>query len=231
VGKAVTKPKFVRPSGRAPGQKRKNFHFTGPDGSLWDSRFEYIFYTAAKEAGLPIARCTKSNTFSFILPIKSGSCGSCGATNIGQRRTLTPDFLLTADNSELPAEQAYIETKGYLRAKERSLLRALYKSHPDANISFVFQRAYPVGSKRADGTKGSVIDWFKKFMPNWSVYVWNGKVTTELLDALAGRDRRAVREETSAQSEPVHRGDREADTGAVTAAPRGARKSRKAARV
>src|SRR5580698_5068114 len=85
MGKASIGSKFVK-------KKRSDYHYTAEDGSLWDSRFEWIFYTAAKEAGIDIFRCTKSNTFSFILPIRGGICGACESALVGQRRTYTPDF-------------------------------------------------------------------------------------------------------------------------------------------
>jgi hypothetical protein len=167
-------------------KKRSDYHYTAEDGSLWDSRFEWIFYTAAKEAGLDIFRCTKSNTFSFILPIRGGICGACESALVGQRRTYTPDFGVIPADPQHKTELHYIETKGYLRAKERSLLRSFYKTYPDISLSIILQRTYPVGAKRADGTKGGIVDWFKKFLPNVKVYVWDGKVPTGLRDTAGG---------------------------------------------
>lgn len=164
-------------NGRKPKQKRSDYHFTGPDGSLWDSKFEYQYYTACKDAGIPIERCTESDTFSFTLPIRGGICGACQSTDVGQRRTLTPDFRLVSEDSEHKVVYHYIETKGYLRAKERALLRAFYKAHPDTLLSVVLQRTYPVGAARTDGTKSSIVDWFKKFLPNVKVSIWNGVPT------------------------------------------------------
>lgn len=196
MGKTSIKRVSLGASGRAPKQKRSDFHFTGPDGSKWDSRFEYLFYTAAKDAIPGIFRCTKSNTFSFILPIKGGVCGACESASVGQRRTLTPDFCFVSTNPQCQDQYHYIETKGFLRAKERSLLRALGKAHPDISLSIVLQRSYPIGTKRADGTKSSIVDWFTKFLPQVRVYVWNGKVPEGLIRDLAGRPLRAEESET-----------------------------------
>jgi hypothetical protein len=192
-------------------KKRSDYHFTAEDGSLWDSRFEYVFYTAAKAAGIGIFRCTKSNTFSFILPIRGGICGSCESTLVGQRRSYTPDFAVVSPDPQYKDELHYIETKGYLRNKERSLLRAFYKAHEDTRLSIILQRTYPVGTKRADGTKGSVVDWFKKFLPKVNVHVWTGKIPK----GLVGQQARA---DGSAPAKRLRRANRKADKGATASA-------------
>lgn len=174
--------KMVTPipkGGRRPGKKRKDYHWEDPTGQIWDSRFEYIFYTAAKDAGLKIARCDKSHSFSFILPIRGGLCTSCKSAEVGQQRRYTPDFFIVPEDTQPVTGLVYIETKGYLRAKERSLLRAFYKTHQDIRLSFVLQRTYRATKPNKSGD-GSIVTWFKKFLPNIKVYLWNGTIPDEL---------------------------------------------------
>jgi hypothetical protein len=176
MGKAST-PRFsVR--GNRVGTKRSDRRWEA-DGELWDSRFEYIFYTTAKKALLPIERCTESDTLSFTLPIRGGKCGACGSASVSQQRTYTPDFRLVSYNSERKAVYHYIETKGYLRAKERSLLRSFYQAHPDLGLSFILQRSYRVTKPSRSGD-GSIVAWLTKFLPNVKVYVWTGIIPSGL---------------------------------------------------
>jgi ribosomal protein L37E len=176
MGKAPAKRGSL---GKRAGTKRKDYHWISPDGSTWDSRFEYIFYSAARAADLNIVRCEKSDTIPFTLNIRKGICAACGSAKVGQQRSYTPDFRVIANRAEPEAKHYYIECKGFLRPKERALWRSFYKAHPDAPIRVVFQRAYPVGARRSDGTKGSIVEWFNKFMPNIQVAVWTGSFPLE----------------------------------------------------
>jgi hypothetical protein len=177
--KSVKFPTPIPKGGRKQGKKRKDYHWEDPTGQIWDSRFEYLFYTAASEAGLKVARCDKSHTFSFTLPIRGGACRSCSSTDVGQLRHYTPDFFVVPSDTEHPGGLHYIETKGYLRAKERSLLRAWYKAHPDTNLSFILQRSYRA-TKPGKSGDGSITSWLIKFLPNVRVYLWDGTIPNEL---------------------------------------------------
>jgi hypothetical protein len=218
MGKASASRIPVR--GARVGTKRKDNRWV-VDGETWDSRFEYIFYTAAKASGLAIERCTESDTFSFTLPIRGGICGSCESTDVGQRRTYTPDFRIVSDNQEHQAKPHYIETKGYLRAKERSLLRAFYQENPDTRLSFVLQRSYRVSKPNKSGD-GSIVYWLNRFLPNVKVSIWNGTVANELFQPsmgehtiLPGREKGA---KASPKRKPVRRAARVPDTGAASSA-------------
>ena len=176
----------TRPStyyGKRVGTKRADRRWQSPDGELWDSRYEYLVYIQFRQEGYDIIRCGKSDTFSFTLPIRGGECRDCKSTSVGQRRTYTPDFYIVSTDSEHPPVKHYIETKGYLRPKERALLRAFYKEKPDTRLSFLFQRSYPASAKRADGTKGSIMDWMAKFLPQFGAYIWDGAVPTGVFNS------------------------------------------------
>ena len=156
--------------GKRAGSKRSDFRWESPDGELWDSRYEYLVYVAFRQAGKAIRRCTKSDTMAFTLPIRSATCRACGSTEVGQRRTYTPDFHVASEDPQHPALGYYIEAKGYLRAKERALLRSFYKANPDAGVRFLLQRDFPA-TKRS-----SITTWFGKFLPKSQVAVWSGAV-------------------------------------------------------
>lgn len=164
--------------GHRTGTKRSDRHWTDPEGNIWDSRYEYLVFRAYAEVkGLNVRRTTKSDTMAFVLSIARGQCLACGATTVGQQRTYTPDLHVTPSDTEPQAEPYYIEAKGYLRPKERSLLRAFYKAHPDAPVRFLLQRDFPAGAKsKVTGTRSSIVQWFAKFLPQFKVVVWNGKV-------------------------------------------------------
>lgn len=162
--------------GKRVGTKRSDRRWQSPDGELWDSRYEYLVYIQFRQEGYNIVRCGKGDTFSFTLPIRGGKCRDCQSTSVGQSRTYTPDFYIVSEDSEHTPVKHYIETKGFIRPKERSLLRAFYKERPDTRISVIFQRSYPTGARRANGTKSSIIEWMEKFLPRFPAYVWQGHV-------------------------------------------------------
>ena len=177
MGKSKTPRKPI--AGKRTGKKRSDFHWTDPTGEIWDSRFEYIFYAAARAANIDLRRCTEDHTFSYLLPIRGGICAGCESTDVGQRRTYTPDFYYPAKDTGGQDCRAYIETKGYLRAKERALLRAYYNAHPDTILSVVLQRNYRVTKPNKSGD-GSVVAWFNRFLPNVRVSIWSGSIESKL---------------------------------------------------
>jgi hypothetical protein len=175
MGKRSPVRKPVAYYGKRAGTKRGDRHWLDPDGNKWDSRYEYLVYRAYKDAGKEVRRTDKGDTFSFVLPISRGQCGACGSTQVGQLRTYTPDIYVSSSSKEHEAVGYYVEAKGYLRAKERSLLRAFYKAHPDAPIRVLLQRDFPCGaaSKRT-GEKSCITQWFAKFLPKFKVALWQG---------------------------------------------------------
>ena len=183
MGKASTRRKPVKEPatyhGRKASAKRSDRHWIAPDGELWDSRYEYLVYIKFRQEGINIQRCDKSDSFSFTLPIRGGKCGDCGSDQVGQQRTFTPDFRIVSEDSKHPTVSYYLEAKGYIRAKERSLLRAFNKAHPSADVRYILQSAYRA-SKPTASSDGSIVTWFSKFMKGKTVYVWNAGIPDEL---------------------------------------------------
>jgi hypothetical protein len=179
MGKRSITRKSVKPVylGKRTGTKRSDRHWTDPDGGKWDSRYEYLVWRAYSAAGTTIRRTTKSDTMAFVLPIKRGKCGACGSDQVGQQRTYTPDFHVTTNNSKHEAEFYYIEAKGYLRPKERSLLRAFYKTNPDAPVRYLLQADFPAGARsKRTGERSRISQWFSKFLPKARVSIWHGEI-------------------------------------------------------
>ena len=163
--------------GHRTGTKRSDRHWTDPEGGTWDSRYEYLVWRAYRTADATIRRTTKSDTMAFVLPIKRGKCGACGSDQVGQLRTYTPDFHVTTHNSKHETELYYIEAKGYLRPKERSLLRAFYKTNPDAPVRYLLQSDFPAGARsKRTGERSRISQWFNKFLPKAKVSIWHGAI-------------------------------------------------------
>jgi hypothetical protein len=221
MGKVRSNRKSIKPYyGKRAGTKRSDRHWIDPEGNIWDSRYEYLVWRAYAAAKVNIRRATKSDTFSFVLAIKRGKCGACGSDQVGQQRTYTPDFHVAADNSEPQAVGYYIEAKGYLRPKERALLRAFYKANPDAPVRFLLQRDFPAGAKsKRTGERSSIVQWFHKFLPNAKLAIWNGAVPNDWKSAtpIEKPGRGVVKRKTRAASRAYARLPCYADAGNLSA--------------
>ncbi len=137
-------------------KKRKSFTYTAPDGSIWDSAFEFKVFTAYQQAGYPIYRCgDKGQDFQlqYTQKMKSCFCKECGGEEIYSRHFYTPDFYLLIGN-----ELVFIEAKGYMRAQRRSLMRAFCASRNDVKLLFIAQRDYKVTKKL------TLTEWACKFL-------------------------------------------------------------------
>ncbi len=179
--KAKASRKSVDYYGKRVGTKRSDKRWQSPDGELWDSRYEFVVYTKYKQAGYEIQRCDASDTFSFTLPIRQASCGTCGSTEVGQRRSFTPDFRIVPSSGRGKDIRPgyYVEAKGYLRPKERALLRAFCKANPYSNTRFIFQQDYRLTKGTASRPERRITDWFKQFCIGMQYAVWTGEVPIE----------------------------------------------------
>jgi hypothetical protein len=158
------------------GTKRSDRRFRAPDGSEWDSRFEWQVYDALRRSGVDVERCEKGGRYSIAYTQRLGNsaCIACGSTEVGKQRRYTPDLFHHAKKRDAAegADAGYrIELKGYLRAEERSLLRALCKARPDLDLRFIYQRNWTVSRKSGL----TIIDWTKKFLKK-PCAVWTGKL-------------------------------------------------------
>jgi hypothetical protein len=160
--------KRTETAGTRTGTKRKDYRWTDPAGIIWASRFEYEIFNWFRAAGLLIRKAeSPADTVSYTTRIRSGVCGACGADGQSyQRRTYTPD--LVAGYVPFIAHKSgsvYIEAKGFLRGKDRSLLRAVVQAGVRPNLCLFIQRDAKVG-------KGTVSTWARKFLKGVPVCLW-----------------------------------------------------------
>jgi hypothetical protein len=159
--------------GKKVGTKHSDRRWLSPSGEEFDSKFEYEVYDTFDKSAA-VRRTTKGDTLAYTSPIRNGSCISCGGTEVGQQRHYTPDLFAIPSDSKHKAIGYYVEVKGYLRPRERSLFRSIYKAHSHVDLRLLFATDF-----RATGTKGRITDWFKKFCPNWKLAIWHHEVPKE----------------------------------------------------
>lgn len=181
--KSPTATLMGRPQGRRVGSKSRDMRWLDPTGAEWDSKFEWQVYEAIRQSGQTAIRRTtsgkpgESDTFAYDTSVRDAKCRACGSSEVGKRRTYTPD--LHSPTTNRPADSVrghtgfYIEVKGYLRAEQRSLLRAFCKERPDVDIRFVLQRDFKVGA-------GTAVSWITKYLKR-PVHIWNGRLPNEWL--------------------------------------------------
>jgi hypothetical protein len=171
MARRVSRVSAVVP-GKRVGTKRRDMRWLAPDGTEWDSKFEYEVFLTYQKAGLNVRRTTEQDSLLFTRPVRNGTCAICGSCEVASRHRYTPDLHVGAEDdrerSSVQTASHYEEVKGYLRADQRSLLRALRKAKPDVDLRAVVQRDYKVG-------KGTVCQWFRKYLKMPCV-VWNGEV-------------------------------------------------------
>lgn len=158
------------------GTKRSDYRFRAPDGTEWDSRFEWQVTNGLVKMGYPVEKCTKGgdHTVSYIQRVRGGTCAACGSNLVGKRRTYTPDLFHDPDCATgTPArdsEKFWIEVKGYLRSEERSLLRSLCTERPDLDLRFIYQRDFPISRRSGTG----IVEWTKSCLKKHAA-VWKNE--------------------------------------------------------
>lgn len=183
--KKKTKPATL---GHRGGTKRRDMRWISPNGEVFDSKYEYEVYTAAKQALLPVRRTTKggadtpgSDTLSYWHPVRGGSCRSCGGADTGTLRSYTADILYDTDllparseseKSKGERSRYYVDAKGYLRANKRSLLRSLVKARKDIDLRFILQRDFKVSPT------SNASAWIRRYLKA-PYAIWDGKWPTE----------------------------------------------------
>jgi hypothetical protein len=118
-----------------------------------------------KQHGHNVVRCGPQDSIRYTSSIRQGVCSSCGSADVHQEHTYTPDLLVVPRRN---GARYYIETKGYIRAEERSLLRAARRANLSCDLRVVAQRDYRVG-------KGTFLSWCTKYLKA-PVHVWNGDI-------------------------------------------------------
>ena len=155
------------------GTKRRDMRWRAPDGTEWDSRFEYEVFLAYTAAGFQTRKATEQDCVTYSRPVRNGVCRKCGALEVATQHRYTPDLFVIPPHAGKRGGMAQLgpfslEVKGYLRAERRSLLRALCKAQPNLHLRLLVQRDYQV-------TKSlSLTEWARKFL-HIPVAVWTGQ--------------------------------------------------------
>ena len=165
--------------GQRIGTKRSDMRFRSPDGSEWDSKFEWQVYDVIiRFAPKGTIRRTKqggSDTLSYTVPVRDATCNSCGETKVSKHRTYTPDLFQNGADAGRQPGSYFIEIKGYLRAAQRSLLRAFCKARPDIDLRIIYQRDFPINKKL------SVTQWTAKYLKiPYAVWKGNGDIAWQM---------------------------------------------------
>jgi len=123
--------------GRKKGSKRSDKRWEAPDGTVWDSGYEYDCYRAFRNIGYNVTVCYrgKGHTFNYVEPTRGGQCMECGSTEVFKHRSYTPDFYLQWEDNK----PFYVETKGYWRPSQRALFQKFLKSNPELDVRIVLQ--------------------------------------------------------------------------------------------
>jgi hypothetical protein len=162
--------------GKRAGTKRSDKRWIADDGTEWASRFEYGVFKTLSEKGYAVERCIQGqDSLSYRAAVRLGKCDSCGSSSVHTERSYTPDIRVRAKpgSASLSGRPGYLlETKGYLRGPQRTLLRAFRKSRPDVDLRFIFQRDYPVTKQL------SIAQWCAKYLKAPHC-VWSGDLPEE----------------------------------------------------
>jgi len=135
------------------GTKRSDKRWIDEQGREWDSRFEWLVFTALQSAGHNIRRCNEGDSFSYRTGVTKGECLDCGSSKVFQNRIYTADIYVLGDQSQGERSGYLLELKGYWPAPKRSLFRAVSKqlTEEGINIRIVFESPYKMRGTQLTG--------------------------------------------------------------------------------
>lgn len=67
----------------------------------------------------------------YFIPVRSGTCLTCGEAKVGKRAKYTPDFYLCTT-------RVFVESKGYFTGRDRTKLTAVRDQHPEIDLRILF---------------------------------------------------------------------------------------------
>jgi hypothetical protein len=77
-------------------------------------------------------------TYTYISPVRSGVCASCGGNKVGKRRRYLPDFVVPDWTDGVITGGIIIEVKGYLTSSERTKLLDIARANPEVDLRLLF---------------------------------------------------------------------------------------------
>lgn len=153
------------------GVKRSDRRWEDENG-VWASKLEAIvFDRLQRDPRISVRRCDKGagDTFAYTTPIRGGCCGACGADDVVQRRTYTPDFHITPVSGVGGHPGYYLEVKGHFPGDKRNLLRAFLKTGPRIDLRLLLER-----DGRATRSV-TLLEYCHKFF-KIPIHVWDGQL-------------------------------------------------------
>ena len=136
------------------GHKRSDMRYRDETGTEWASKLESDVYEwLTRNAASARKAESGRDSVAYQTAVRGGTCGECGCTRILQNHTYTPDIFAVDAWPNKPGPVT-LEVKGFLRAKDKRILRAVVKAGVISNMCLLFGR-------RHDKT----VEWAKKFLP------------------------------------------------------------------
>ncbi len=159
------------------GTKRSDKRWRAPDGTVWDSRFEYQVFEHLRRCGSDVRRCEKpGDSFDYLEPQTNVRCMDCGSSQCSQRRVYTPDFYIVPKSAASDGGGYYLEAKGYFRRDKRVLFRCFRNSRPEIDLRVVFEKAHWVTSG-----KTRITDYFDRYLKTTPYVVGINEIPEEWL--------------------------------------------------
>lgn len=160
--------KLITP-GQRTGKKKSDFRWTAEDGTIWGSRFEFEIFSTLQAQGYAVRKTDPQDSMGYTSRVVGGVCTQCHSGQVVQEHTYTPDlFVDTSNKPGRPDANVspgyYIEAKGNLLPRRRSLLRAFRKAQPNVDLRFILQN-------RGRAGKRSLLEWVQTFL-KVPVSVW-----------------------------------------------------------
>lgn len=140
-------------TGSKKGTKRSDRRWLDAEGREWDSRFEWLVYTALESSGYNIRRCDERDSIDYSSQIRGGYCLDCEGSRVVQSRTYTADLYVLERQSKGIKGGYQLELKGYFPATKRSLFRAVAEQCEADGISIriVFESKYKMRGSKMTG--------------------------------------------------------------------------------
>lgn len=157
--------KAARPAkaGRV-GSKRWDMRYRDQWGQEWASKLESDLYAWFVANGRSVRKCESGrDSVPYQTSVVGGKCLKCGHHKVCQEHTYTPDLFVTPASAD-EGLSAYIEAKGYLRPKDRRILRAVNKAGVLPGLHLVLSRHH-----------APTVAWASKFLKGWRLWTFNAK--------------------------------------------------------
>jgi len=153
------------------GTKRSDHRWRAPDGTVWDSKFEWRVYDDLRRAGIAVRKCSERDSISYSTKVRSGRCVACGGGTVVQDRSYTPDLHVWQGPGD--GDGIWLEVKGHMQPSRRSQLREVVKQNPELDLRFILYSANTKATKKL-----RLWEYIEKYLKR-PVIVWQGEFPNE----------------------------------------------------